>query len=302
MSKTALLELYTSVLRNWTVHLQARESRRRPPSSQHRKAEDPTTTWTRLVKDADTLCLSLLESTDPPGSIQVQPAILNFYEVLATSSAITVKNPKAQPGPPIILPSAPIVYHLLFTPSLSVLSRLCSILTAYKRALDHHSSSSSVPSQAAAQFKSLLSEVSQCIWHDAAFSRSDPTSATYLMPRRIISILEKYSQGEEKSDHNSIPLDSVFSISHSTALSALNFAFFFQHVLPPSEHMIDPRRHATAPATRETLAALQQKKKKQQQGGLDLSWDDYRRRFLTWLEQERGVVGFKEFNEGVTPD
>ncbi|KAI9891437.1 MAG: hypothetical protein M1814_002756 [Vezdaea aestivalis] len=267
-SKLGILQLYTNLLRHWTTL-----SLNKKPSTRHGN-DDPLS---NLVTYVDVLCLTILDSPSDPRSSAVSH-VLTFWETA------TVGLSHSRPYSPlrITIPSAPLVYALLFTPSLSTLSRLCSILVLYKQAFEAAMATSTpgaqridYPRPYVNQFNGYLMDICNCLWRNRAFNADDVNALGCLAPREILSALRQHA------DQVTCPLPTMFSLSHSSVLCAVSIASF--RALEDERAEEIEVRHA-GPVTQRSLAALGS------EGGIQLSWAAYRLEVLGWLEG-RGVGG-----------
>ncbi|KAI9697992.1 MAG: hypothetical protein M1836_004345 [Candelina mexicana] len=277
-SKTVILDFYTALFRMWTVRILSGQHESLPDSY-----ESPTETLSRLVNHTDTLCLSLLETGTP--TFSTMSSVLSFYEAVAFAITHSSSNPNIR----IITPSSQIIYLLVFTNSVSILSRLCSVLAAYKRAFESAMNTASpsppergYPREYVNHFNGFLMDICNCLWRNRAFNREDVNALGCLIPTTVLPSLRTYA---ESLDHT---LPTLFSLSYSSALCALSIACFRD--LEEAAYAGDPEsivtRHA-GPVTQRSLTILAN------EGGLRISWADYRLQVLKWLE-ERGVGGIGE--------
>ena len=249
-------------------------------SSNSSGTETLSTTFTRLATYVDTLCLSLLEDTEPP-AVQVTPAILEFYELIANAASSSDHDNAVR----LTLPSPHLVYLLLFTPSLSTLSRLCSILTMYKRGFEGTMAAAASRGKSGIysrefvnHFNGLIMDICNCIWRNRALTKDDANALGCLVSASFLPALKTHVEAL------GYPLGSLFSLSHSTTLCALSIACFRD--LEDAAGEAISVRHA-GPLTQRSLAALAD------DGGLEIRWGEYRLEVLRWLDQ-RGVTGISE--------
>ncbi|KAI9789884.1 MAG: hypothetical protein M1835_001351 [Candelina submexicana] len=277
-SKTVILDFYTALFRMWTVKILSGQYESLPDSY-----ESPTETLSRLINHTDTLCLSLLETGTP--TFSTMSSVLSFYEAIAFAITHSSSNPNIR----IITPSSQTIYLLVFTSSVSILSRLCSVLTAYKRAFESAMNTapssppeSGYPREYVNHFNGFLMDICNCLWRNRALNREDVNALGCLVPTTVLPSMRTYA---ESLDHT---LPTMFSLSYSSALCALSIACFRD--LEDAAYAADPEsivtRHA-GPVTQRSLTILAN------EGGLRISWADYRLQVLKWLE-ERGVGGIGE--------
>ena len=259
------------MLRNWTVYLQLAQD---PPSS-------ASTSYSRLISHCDTLCLALLQNAPPEVVVSATSPILSFYEIVTGAIAHTSHWRTIR----ISTPSALLVYQLVFTCSLSTLSRICAILATYKRAFEGAMSAASAkggeggyPRDYVNHFNGFLMDICNCLWRNRAFNHDDVNALGCLIPDSVLPPLRTYA------DSLAHPLPTLFSLSHSSILCALSIACL-REMEDASANGISIR-HA-GPVTQRSLAALGN------DGGIRVTWPNYRLEVLKWLE-ERGIGGVGE--------
>ena len=274
-SSLVLLDFYTALLRRWTVRLLTGGVYHPPRSTDIAPAS-----FKSLILHADTLCLSIFESRSPI-NLRASSAALSFYEAVAGA----IENVDHYTAIRITTPSSLLTYLLTFTPSLSTLSRLCAILATYKRAFEGAMSAAQnagfdgmYPRDEVNHFNGFLMDICNCIWRNRGFNRNDANAHGCFVPTTVVSSLQTYVQ---RLDH-SVP--ALFSLSQSTILCALSIACFRGLEDVAMEDLVI--RHA-GPVSQRSLAQLGE------QGGLKISWSNYRLEVIRWLE-ERGVKGVGE--------
>lgn len=277
-SKVVMLEFYTALFRTWTMRILAGQY-----DSARDGRESPSETLSRLIKHTDTLCLSLLETGKP--SFSTMSSVLTFYEAIAFAMTHSSSNPNIR----IITPTSQTIYLLTFTNSVSILSRLCSVLTAYKRAFESSmnaatpfSADRGYPREYVNHFNGFLMDICNCLWRNRAFNHEDANALGCSIPTTVLPSLRTYA------DSLGHTLPTLFSLSYNSALCALSIACFRD--LEDAAYAADPdsieTRHA-GPVTQRSLSVLAD------EGGLRISWANYRLEVLKWLE-ERGVGGIGE--------
>ena len=273
-SKTIILEFYTSLVRQWTARLLDQSTTGAATLEVHSGA------FTDLILRADLLCLSILESL--PLTLSAISSVLSFYETVATSISHSPMNPNIR----ITTPSAEVIYRLTFTTSLSTLSRLCSILSIYKTAFEAGMSrageGNGYPRDYVNHFNGFLMDICNCLWRNRALNREDTNALGCLVPPTVLPALRTYATGLG----NSLP--TLFSLSNSSTVCALSIACFrdLEDAAAEAEEDGLSIRHA-GPISQRSLTMLGN------EGGLKISWGNYRLEVLKWLE-ERGVKGVRE--------
>lgn len=271
--QVALLTFYKNLLDQWMVSL----------LSQPHSVEEAQATITTLVNHASNLSLTIIQNTN---TVSAHSTILDFYE----TTAALITHPTLKPIVRITIPPAEVIYSLLFTTSISTVSRLCAILALYKKAFElamapKPATSSlqdqqSYPKDYVNHFNGFLMDVCNCFWRSRAFNTSDPNALGCLLPPDVTQALGQYVAGLDTN----LSLPSLFSFSYSAVVASLAIAYV-RDLEDRSEDQID-RRHA-GPVTQNSLRLLEK------DGGLRLPWADYKLGVLTYMEKQ-GAVGVGE--------
>ena len=268
-SKLSLLTFYRGLLHQWTTSLLAQSP---VPSTNSSATSD-------LVTHVNDLALTIVQCSS---SVLVSSAVLDFYE----AEVLLVSHPSLRAVTRITTPPAELVYTLYLTCSLVVLSRLCAILAQYKRAFElaitskAHASASelhSYPKEKVSRFNGFLMDICNCLWRSRAFNKSDPNALGCLIPESLSIALTKYVASLDTS----ISLQAIFGLSYSPALCLLAISYI-REVEDREEDSIVVR-HA-GPVTQTSLKQLDK------DGGLSLTWADYRMEVLRYLET-KGASG-----------
>ncbi|KAI9786901.1 MAG: hypothetical protein M1839_005132 [Geoglossum umbratile] len=270
-SRIVLLEFHTSLFRHWTVQILANNAQEAP--------EPASVTLQRLAAHADLLSLTTLVASD--SSIPSISAVLSFYECVA--NAIThISNSKLLR---ICVPGDTIVYLLTFNGDAMSLSRLCAILAKYKRAFEASMTTAApgegYPRDYVNHFNGFLMDICNCLWRNRAFNKEDTNALGCLLPDSILPALR------EAATARGYILPTLFSLSHSEALCALSITCFRELEDHAAEANTAIRVRHAGPVTQRSLTLLGN------DGGLKISWGDYRLEVLKWLE-EKGLVGIGE--------
>lgn len=265
-AQLVLLRFYTELLRRWTVTLLSPSSASLPAS----------TTTVPLIDHVNTLAVTLLQ-TSP--QLSTHDAILSFYERIS----ILITLPTLQSHTRISVPPAALVYALYFTSSLSTLSRLCTILTIYKRAFETAQTKHTTPAyprEYVNKFNGFLMDICNCLWRSRAFNTADPNALGCLMPPNIIQALTAYINSLSRQ----LTLPMLFSLSHNSVLCLQSMKCLREiENLEVAKGGDIEARHA-GPATQKSLLQLKRDR------GVELQWAAYRLRMLEYLE-ENGVKG-----------
>lgn len=194
-----------------------------------------------------------------------------------------LSNTSGQQTIPIRIPNAQIVYLLTFSTSLSDLSRLCSILASYKRAFEGAiKASGSYSAEYTMQFNGYLMDVCNLVWRSRALLMSDPNALGCLCSESVRTALHKHLPVVD----NDYSLAVAFGLSHNNLLAALAVATFRSLESKAEEGGEELRVRHAGRVTQRSLTVLGK------EGGLEISWRQYRIEVLNWLEA-RGVGGIK---------
>jgi centromere protein I len=272
-SKLALIAFYKNLLDQWTVMLLARTQ---PPAT-------TVSAITSLVDHTNILALTIIQSSLTVTTLSV---VLSFYECTAS----LISQPALKSSVRITIPPAELIYSLHFTQSVSTLSRLCAILALYKRAFEIAMApklanslaldQQSYPKDYVNHFNGFLMDICNCVWRSRAFNTSDLNALGCLLPAPIVPVLTKYVSGL----NSSLSLPTLFSLSFSPVYCLLAISYV-REVEDRTEEEIETRH--PGPPTQTSLKQLEK------DGGLKLSWADYRLGVLHYLEN-KGVPGVGE--------
>lgn len=270
-SQLSLLRFYTTLLRNWTISLSAAD---KPPAY-------AASSLTGLIDHTWRLALTVAQSSP---SASTDAYILDFY----AQTHVLHSNPAISQYSRVVVPPAQLVYIIFFKQSLANISRLCATLAEYKRVFEGSLSRKQYERDLLNQFNGFLMDICNCIWRARAFNSTDPNASGCLMAQPVVERLTRYVAGLDPG----FSLSSVFSLSFSPPLCLQSISALREledaAVLEDAEDQEAgiTNRHA-GPVTPDSLARLGAN------GGLQLSWQDYRLAVLTYLEAE-GAVGIPE--------
>ncbi|KAG0648352.1 Sim4 complex subunit mis6 [Hyphodiscus hymeniophilus] len=260
-SKLDLLTFYKTLLQRWALLI----------LSEPDHYSTAGLSITSLITHANTLALSIIQTSQMVGTCSI---ILDFFE--ATTSLIC--NPALITKVRITIPPAELVYTLFFTTSLSTLSRLCATLALYKRAFElamapkAKAEQNPYPKDYVNHFNSFLMDLCNCLWRSRAFNTSDVNALGCLLPEPSVTALANYVSSLDTS----LSLSTLFSLSYSP-LICLSAISYLRELEDKAEDELEVR-HA-GPVTQSSLKILQK------DGGLTLSWPDYRLGVLQYLER-----------------
>ncbi|RYP18567.1 hypothetical protein DL765_003852 [Monosporascus sp. GIB2] len=272
-----ILQFYTALLQRWTVTL----------ASVDQLSVRASSATAGLITHVNGLCLTLLQTSS---SIFTHSMVLDFYE----QGASLMSGPRNSFRTRVVIPPSPLAYMLFFTPSPTTVSRLCGLLAKYKQGLQKamSTSRSDYTPEYVNEFNGFLMDICNCLWRSRAFNTKDDNSHGCLVPKRIAEVLSLYIKGLDTG----ASLASLFSLSHSPVLGLLSISYFRSLEDAELEKGTDElaTRHA-GPVTRATLASLAE------DGGLRLTWDEYRLGVLTYLDRNgMGGVGQLMYNTMTT--
>jgi centromere protein I len=258
----SLLKFYTLLLRRWTVAIEV---------SGHLDSL-PWASIPELIQHANRLALTLTQTSS---TVSTYLAILDFFA--ATSRLYS--NPEILKHLEITIPPAILVYILFFSPSLAVMSRLCGVVVAYKRALEVIMSPrfprelSQHEKPQVNVFNGFLMDLCNCLWRGRAFSTTDLNAQGCRIPQSIQPALQSYLRAADPD----LSLSTAFDLSHSPLLCLQSISSVRR--LEEVELDVIRSRHA-GPVTQSSLNQLTHR------GGLNLSWQEYRAGVLDYLESQ----------------
>jgi len=272
-SQLALISFYNNLLHEWTAFL----------LSESQQTTTAASAISALGMHANALALTILQSSS---SITTHATVLRYYETTAS----LVSYPTLKSVVRITIPPKNLIYTLHCTQSLSTLSRLCAILATYKRAFELAMSSKSTnltssepesyPKEYVNHFNGFLMDICNCLWRSRAFNTSDVNALGCLLPQGLLPVLAKYVADLDTS----LSLPSLFNLSYSPIFCLLSISYV-RELEEQDEDAIETR-HA-GPVTQASLKQLEK------EGGLKLSWPDYRLGVLRYLEV-KGANGVGE--------
>lgn len=294
-SGTAMLDFYSSLIRQWGVKLRTRPS---PSASEESKS------LTRLITHAELLALSILEVPPAPddGHITEKPkpaplSVVEYYGVLAELFSHASLNGNIR----LTIPLAPTVYTLAFTPITSLISILSSVLASYKSSFEASLTSQILqvpnppeplyPTQLVGQFNGYVMDVCNLLWRNRALNADDPNALGCLIPATAVTALTQYIRGMNEISRErkrEAPFhynpSSIFSLSHHVALCNFSAACFAD--IEEQNNVGETQPRLRKPVTQKALNALEK------EGGVKLTWQEYRVRMLDWLEAtgSRGIA------------
>ncbi|OJJ43822.1 hypothetical protein ASPZODRAFT_145761 [Penicilliopsis zonata CBS 506.65] len=279
-AKTTLLDYYSTLIRQWGIKVRVQSS----PSEESKPLS-------QLIAHAELLALSVLEIPPHAGN-GMRPAslsVIEFYSSVSSLFSHAHLNGRIR----ITVPMAPTVYTLAFTPIASLTSILGSILTTYKTSFETSltsevlqvpsSSESLYPTELVGQFNGYVMDICNLVWRNRALNAEDPNALGCLVPASTVATLTRYirdtneaSKERKREDAFHYNLTSVFSLSHHAALCNFSAACIVD--IERTNGLTDSQPRLQKPVTQKALSALEK------EGGIKLSWQEYRLRMLEWLD------------------
>ncbi|KAI9689425.1 MAG: Phosphate metabolism transcription protein [Bathelium mastoideum] len=223
--------------------------------------------------------------TTPPVSESTMTTVTEFLEILvAPLRHFNLKTSSIYGQLPIILPQPHTIYLLLFDSSLSNLSRLCANLAVYKDALEKRRLSASPPSQQiVGRFNGYLMDVCNLLWRSRAFRKDDSHAAGCLISEPVSLSLQEHLEAKDRE----YGLSYIFGFSHHPTISPLSIAALRELEDLAETQGQDLRVRHAGPVTQRSLMKLDK------DGGVQLSWKDYRVHVLQYMERHC-LEGVKE--------
>lgn len=258
-----LFEFYTNLAQRWILTIEDNPT--------HKQSYDD------LAQHVSTLTQSAISSNQSSSS-----AILTFYERTAdaTSSSITLGRYYL----PLCLPPASLLYQLAMTHSLTNLSRICAVLTIYKIALETQIKfTTSFHADSTRTLNGFLMDICNLLWRSRALTTSDANSFGCLCSEDMASELQLYIYQVNRE----YTLAKSFDFSHHSLLASLSRTAIANFETQAEKEVGDIVLSHAGPVTQQSLVVLGN------QGGLEMSWKEYRVMMLGYLE-ERGLNGFKK--------
>ncbi|KAI9375871.1 Mis6-domain-containing protein [Aspergillus egyptiacus] len=289
-SKAILLDFYSALIRQWGVRL-----RSQPFTSEQSQP------CSHLIRHAELLALSILESpVEPPSSSDgdYRPSMLSVVDLHFTLAEL-FSHAHLNGNIRITVPLAPTVYSLIFTPMDFVISSMNSILSSYKSSFEASMTSEALqpengtdslyPQQLVGQFNGYIMDYCNLVWRNRALNAEDPNALGCLIPPATITALTQYiRETNEKARRRnrdaafSYTLASIFSLSHHAALCNMSASCFAD--IERENSIGEGQPQLRKPVTQKALSALEK------EGGVQMTWQDYRVRMLDWLDAT-GSVG-----------
>ncbi|TID19945.1 Mis6-domain-containing protein [Venturia nashicola] len=252
-----LFEFYSNLAQRWILTLSN--------STTQKHAYDD------LCQHVAVLAQSAMSSTDSSST-----SILTFYEKSASTTNASITS--GTNYIPIILPPPSLIYNIAMIPSLTTLSRISALLTTYKTALQTQIQSiTAYHAESTKILNGYLMDICNLLWRSRALTTSDTNSFGCLCPDPVTTELTAYISRFNSNQ----ALNKSFDFSHNPLIASLSWTAFAEFQKKKRKEM----RH-DGPVTQQSLVKLGN------EGGVTVSWKEYRVMILGWLE-ERGMEGFK---------
>ncbi|KAJ5570201.1 Centromere protein Cenp-I [Penicillium hispanicum] len=282
-SGSALLDFYSALIGEWGIKIRTR---------QFTSAE--SSPLTPIVGHAELLASSIQEFAPTIDDSQkvttpVISSVLRFYRCLAGIFSHAPQKASIR----LTVPPAATVYSLAFTPSVSIISTLNSVLAVYKSSFEESLTSKVVkapnPSlplydtNLVSQFNGYVMDMCNLLWRNRALNTDDPNALGCLIPTPSATALTSYIRNlneaarhydRESSFHLSLPF--MFSLSYHAAFCNLSAACVAD--IEKDQQVPDHRPKLRKPVTQKALQALEK------EGGAKITWQDYRINMLDWLD------------------
>lgn len=268
-----LLGLYTNLMRRWGVILLSNDTAPQHASASH----------ALLIEHVDQLSLTVLQTSPTE---ETYHKILDFYERVAH----IYSKPRPLRILKLTIPPLLLVYTLQFSDSLATVSRLCTILTAYKQACGTYMSNAAKklgPAYDKKQvntFNGFLMDICNCFWRGKAFTKSDAHARGCMVADDVIAALSSYVSSLTESGSSEMALNMLFTMSYSPLL-CLQGLEHLRRLEDREDEEVELRARHAGPVTQKSLVQLGRR------GGLELVWQDYRLGVLKHLEDQewRGI-------------
>ncbi|KAI3334911.1 Mis6-domain-containing protein [Ustulina deusta] len=257
-SQLQILGFFTSLLRRWII-LWVSSDKRLPQASE---------CAARLVAHVNNLCLTLIQTSNNMATLG---KVLDFYYLTSSlaSDAYLLTHTQAPAVPP-----ATLVYNMFFAASPLTASRVCSVVAKYKEGFKIAMSVAKInyTPRHITEFNGFLMDICNCLWRQRALGDEDANAKGCLISRPLVEDLSSYVASLSIGS----PLAGLFSLSYSPIFSSFAISFLRELEEEVEEHEGLDIKHA-GPVTKASLRTLSNR------GGINLSWDDYRRGVLSYL-------------------
>jgi len=259
-----LFDFYAILAQRWEIVI--------ANSSMHKKS------YVDLVQHVSILAQSAIASKQSGASA----AIVGFYERIADCTSESISSGKAYV--PLCLPPPVLLYTLVMSSSLSILSRICAVLVTYKQALEKQMKSAAVyHTDSTKTINGYLMDCCNLLWRSRALTYSDANSMGCLCPDDVSLELQSYLSTLNRD----YAVAKSFDFSHSSLTSSLARAALDAFEAEAETEVGETLPRHAGPVTQQSLVLIRN------EGGITMSWKEYRLGVLTWLEA-RGIDGIKK--------
>lgn len=278
-----ILSFYSALISEWGVRLRVEPS-----------VSEESLPLSHLIRHAELLASTIheLEYPEEDSPAKHEPAeisVLGFYQSLARLFSQAPEDAHIR----LSVPPAPLIYSLSLTPTVSIISILSSVLTAYKLGFEASLTSRFIkppnPSEplydaaSVGNFNGYVMDTCNMLWRNRGLNAEDPNARACLVPNNTISALTTYvrdvNEAARHYDRESAfncTLANLFSLSHNAAYSNLSAACFRD--LEDDRQIADNKPRLRKPVTPKALQALEK------EGGAKVTWQEYRVHMLDWLD------------------
>lgn len=307
-SRIDVINYFCSLVQRWATIIR--------PKPNHR-SEPPLT---QLIEKIEPIIFAMsgsLTSFPLPQRTLLSISILQFYTTLAEvyTHAPTTTSIR------LTVPPASLVYQLIFSPTLTHISSLSSILSKYKISFEESVAAQKqdrepsqekqdrpkpYPTAIVAQFNGYVIDICNLLWRNRALNTEDANAVGCHIAKSTVEEWKQYLQDLNDVQENAYryQLSSVFSLSYNSILSASSAACFreiYKEAKQKNESGIGNGNGnkngaggadyitgiPSQPVTQRSLSALKDDE------GISVGWQEYRLRVLDWMD-ERGCAGIGE--------
>lgn len=270
-----LLDFYTSLLQHQISTVSAGDT------TNHKALR-------HLVAHVGTLSTSMLLSLTAPTSTLLASSVLSFYELLSSSCG---SSPNQLPAIPILLPPTHLVYLLAQEASITINSRVCGILGAYKIAFDQHPKPvrKYYAPNVTDMFNICMRDNYNLLWVSKALTVAPQKSLGMFCAPELRAKLHDYLIAVDRE----YGIEKAFVLSNNPWLASLTATVWRMIEMAEIEKEGYDKETITyhnGPVSKATLEALKL------QGGVAIEWDGptgYKVMVLRWLG-DRGLDGIKD--------
>jgi centromere protein I len=263
-----LFDFYRTLCQGWSQHIVAAPGK--PIATQ---------AYVDLIAHVSSLAQSALAVTLGSSS-----AILSFFETVVDFALDAVSKRILLP---ILGPPPQVIYLLLMSSSLSDISRTCSVVLVYKKALEKKANRTNEEAEAV---NAYLMDVCNLLWRSRALelaSNANPSAKGCLCPAEVSMELQTYLSGLYQDYH----VQTMFDSSHNPVIASLSQSAFAALQDDAEASKGEPMERLAGPVTARSLDVLKAK------GGMEIEWQQCRISMLNWMEA-RGVDGIKKLLAG----